>query len=151
MTEYLLPTHANVLGNAFGGQIMAWMDLCAGICCQRHAGRICVTVAIDDFHFEQPIKVGQVVGLHARVTATFHSSLEILVEVHGEDAQTRRTWPCVSAFFTFVAVDSDGRPAPVPQLEVTSEEDRRRQHAAGERRQRRLAERQQEPPGSERA
>ena len=57
MTEYLLPTHANVLGNAFGGQIMAWMDLCAGICCQRHAGRICVTVAIDDLHFERPIRM----------------------------------------------------------------------------------------------
>jgi acyl-CoA hydrolase len=141
MTEYVLPTHANVLGNVFGGQIMAWMDLCAAICCQRHAGSICVTVGIDDMHFEQPIQVGQVVVVKARVTAAFRSSLEILVEVHGEDAPTGRTWPCVSAFFTFVSVDREGRPAPVPPLAVASDEEQRLQEAAHERRQHRLLKR----------
>src|SRR6478735_4626344 len=107
MTQYVLPTHANVVGNVFGGQIMAWMDLCAAICAERHAGMVCITAGIDDLSFEEPIKVGQVCRLEARVTATFRTSLEIEVKVHGENARTGRVWPCVSAFVTFVSVDSD--------------------------------------------
>ena len=63
MTEYVLPTHANALGNVFGGQILAWMDICAAICAQRHAGSVAVTAGIDDLAFERPIKLGQVVKL----------------------------------------------------------------------------------------
>ena len=53
MTQYVLPTHANVVGNVFGGQIMAWMDLCAAICAERHAGMVCITAGIDDLSFEE--------------------------------------------------------------------------------------------------
>ena len=141
MTEYVLPTHANALGNVFGGQIMAWMDLCAAICSQRHTGRVCVTVGIDDLCFQEPIQVGQVVKLEARVTAAFRTSLEIEVQVYGEDAPTGRTWPCVSALFTFVAVDSSGTPTAVPPLLVSTEEERRNLEAASARRQRRLSKR----------
>src|SRR5689334_2607068 len=88
MTEYVLPTHANVLGNVFGGQILAWVDLCAAICAQRHSGRMAITAGVDELAFQKPIKVGQVVRLVARVTATFRSSIEILVEVEGEEATT---------------------------------------------------------------
>ena len=141
MTEYVLPTHANALGNVFGGQILAWMDICAAICAQRHAGSVAVTAGIDDLAFERPIKLGQVVKLEARVTATFRSSLEIEVRVDGEDATTGDTWPCVTAFMTFVALDRDGRRAEVPPLVCATEEERGRQRAAGERRERRLARR----------
>ena len=65
MTEYVLPTHANVLGNVFGGQILAWVDLCAAICAQRHTGHIIITAGVDELSFEKPIKVGQVVLLSA--------------------------------------------------------------------------------------
>jgi len=142
MTEYVLPTHANVLGNVFGGQIMAWLDLCAAICAQRHTHHTCVTVGIDDLSFEGPIRVGQVVRLVARVTATFRSSLEIHVDATGEDAKSGRTWPCVSAYLTFVAVDGDGRPVPVPPLERDTAKARRELRDAEERRARRLARRQ---------
>src|SRR5580698_6938644 len=97
MTEYVLPQHSNVYGGVFGGQIMAWVDLCAAICAQRHAGRQAVTAFIDDLKFQKPVRVGEVVRLVATVSATFRTSIEIAVEVTGEDSRTGRTWPCVSA------------------------------------------------------
>src|ERR1700756_1793698 len=95
MTEYVLPQHANALGNVFGGQIMAWVDLCAAIAAQRHSGRMAVTAVGEDLKFARPVKIGQVVHLRARVTATFRTSLEIEVIVQGENSRTRERWPCV--------------------------------------------------------
>jgi acyl-CoA hydrolase len=141
MTEYVLPTHANALGTIFGGQVLAWIDLCAAICAQRHTGRTVITAGIDDLSFDHGIKVGQVARLRARVTAAFRTSLEILVSVEGEDAMTGHVWPTVSAFVTFVAVDEDLRPAPVPPLALETDEDRRLAEAAAERRAQRLARR----------
>lgn len=143
MTEYVLPTHANALGTIFGGQVLAWIDLCAAICAQRHTGRTVITAGIDDLSFDRGIKVGQVARLTARVTAAFRTSLEILVSVEGEDAMTGHVWPTVTAFVTFVAVDEGLRPAPVPPLVLETEEDARLAAAAAERRARRLARRQE--------
>jgi acyl-CoA hydrolase len=133
MTEYVLPQHANALGNVFGGQIMAWVDLCAAITAQRHSGRIAVTAFVDDLEFEQPVKVGEVVRLRAHITATFRTSMEIEVVVEGEDSRTGKRWPCVSAALTFVAIDDEGKPTPVPPLALDSEAVRASQ-AEGERR-----------------
>src|SRR6476646_10219692 len=114
MTEYVLPQHTNALGGVFGGQIMAWVDLCAAISAQRHSGRQAVTAFVDDLKFEQPVRVGEVVRLDARVTAAFRTSMEIEVVVEGEDATTGRCWPCVNALLTFVAIDADRKPTEVP-------------------------------------
>ena len=139
MTEYVLPQHANALGNVFGGQIMAWVDLCGAIAAQRHSGRIAVTAFIDDMKFEQPVKVGEVVRLCARVTATFRTSMEVEVSVEGEDSRTGRRWPCVSALLTFVAVGDDTKPTPVPSLDLDSDDVRASQKAGEARRTERLA------------
>ncbi|WP_437522732.1 acyl-CoA thioesterase [Sorangium sp. So ce726] len=141
MTEYVLPTHANALGSIFGGQVLAWIDLCAAICAQRHTGSAVVTAGIDDLSFDHGIKVGQVVRLAARVTATFRTSLEILVSVEGEDAMTGAIWPMVTAFVTFVAVDASLRPTSVPPIVLETDDDRRLAEAAAERRARRLSRR----------
>jgi acyl-CoA hydrolase len=141
MTEFVLPTHANALGSVFGGQIMAWMDLCGAICAQRHTGRIVITAGIDELTFERPIKVGQVVRLTARVTATFRTSLELYVVAEGEDAVKGETWPCVSAFVTFVAVDDALKPVGVRGIEAPTEEDKVFAEAANARRAHRLAKR----------
>lgn len=133
MTEYVLPQHANALGSVFGGQIMAWVDLCAAICAQRHSGEVAVTAFVDDLKFQQPVRVGEVVRLRAHVSATFRTSMEIQVAVEGEDARTGRRWPCVSAVLTFVAIDAAGKPTPVPPLATDTDEARASQ-AAGERR-----------------
>jgi acyl-CoA hydrolase len=139
MTEYVLPQHANVFGNVFGGQIMAWVDLCAAICAQRHASKTCVTAFVDDLLFEQPVKVGELVRLSARVTATFRTSMEIEVVVRGEDSVTRREWPCVRALVTFVAIDAGGTPSAIPALLLDTDEVRATQLAAEDRRRQRLA------------
>jgi acyl-CoA hydrolase len=141
MTEYVLPQHANVFGTVFGGQIMAWVDLCAAICAQRHAGRPCVTAFVDDVLFKRPVRVGQVVRLRAQVTATFRTSMEIEVSVSGEDTLTGEEWPTVECLVTFVAMSDDLRPTPVPPLFLDSDTDKRAQEAAEARRSARLAKR----------
>lgn len=141
MTEYVLPQHANALGNVFGGQIMAWVDLCAAICAQRHSGQMAVTAFVDDLLFKEPVRIGEVVRLTARVTATFRTSMEIQVTVEGEDAKTRRRWPCVTALVTFVAIDAQGKPCPVFPLLLDSDAVRTSQADGELRRQIRLAKR----------
>ncbi len=141
MTEYVLPQHANVYGTVFGGQIMAWIDLCAAVCAQRHAGRPCVTAFVDDLLFKQPVRVGQVVLVRAQVTATFRTSMEIEVSVWGENTFTGERWPTVECKVTFVAMGDDGKPAPTPPLLLETDDDHAAQAAAEERRRARLAKR----------
>ncbi|HEY1691785.1 MAG TPA: acyl-CoA thioesterase [Polyangiaceae bacterium] len=141
MLEYVLPQHANIGGTVFGGQIMAWVDLCAAICAQRHAGRPCVTAFVDDLLFKRPVRVGQVVRLRARITATFRTSMEIDVNVCGEDTITGEQWPTVECRVVFVAMDEERRPTPIPALLLETDADRTAQAAAEERRRARLAKR----------
>jgi acyl-CoA hydrolase len=141
MVEYVLPQHANIGSTVFGGQIMAWVDLCAAICAQRHAGRPCVTAFVDDLLFKRPVRVGQVVRLRAQVIATFRTSMEIDVNVSGEDTITGEQWPTVEARVVFVAMDAESRPTPVPPLLLESDADRAAQANAEERRKIRLAKR----------
>ncbi len=138
MTEYVLPQHANALGNVFGGQIMAWMDLCAAITAQRHTGEMCVTAFVDDLKFHNPVKVGEVVRLTARISAAFRTSIEIEVDVEGEDSRSGRTWPCVQARLTFVAIDAHGKPVPVPAIALETEAAVASQREGEERRKARL-------------
>ncbi len=141
MLEYVLPQHANIGGSVFGGQIMAWVDLCAAICAQRHAGRPCVTAFVDDLLFKRPVLVGQVVRLRAQIRATFRTSMEIDVTVTGEDTVTGETWPTVECRVVFVAVDEARKPAPIPPLLLETPADAAGQTAAEERRRARLAKR----------
>ena len=139
MTELVLPSQANALGTVFGGSIMSWVDLCGAISAQRHSGRRVVTAFVDDLAFEGPVAVGEVVRLEGRVTATFRTSMEVEVVVTGEDPRTGRTWPCVHALLTFVAIDeTTRRPVPAPSLALDDNEARARQLAGEERRARRL-------------
>jgi acyl-CoA hydrolase len=138
MTELVLPQHSNAIGTAFGGTVLAWIDVCAAIAAQRHCGRVAVTAAIDQVNFLAPIRVGDVVVLTARVNAAFRTSLEVEVEVQVEDRATLHRRPCVDAFLTFVAVDDEGKPAPVPPLLCETADDERRQREAEARRARRL-------------
>lgn len=141
MTEYVLPQHATVGGTVFGGQIMAWVDLCGAVCAQRHAGMQCVTVFVDDLWFKRPVRIGQVVRLRAEITATFRTSMEIDVTVVGEDTITGERWPTVECRVTFVGMGLDNKPTRVPPLLLESDADRAAQAAAEERRRARLARR----------
>jgi acyl-CoA hydrolase len=141
MLEYVLPQHANLYGGVFGGQIMAWVDLCGVICAQRHSGRPCVTVFVDDLLFKRPVRVGQVVRLRSQMAAAFHTSMEIEVAVTGEDTVTGEQWPTLECRITFCAMTDDLRPTPVPPLLCLSDEERAAHAAAEERRRMRLTKR----------
>jgi acyl-CoA hydrolase len=141
MLEYVLPQHANLYGTVFGGQIMAWVDLCGVVCAQRHAGRPCVTAFVDDLLFRRPVRVGQVVRLRAEITAAFRTSMEVEVRVTGEDTVTGEQWPTLECSVTFVAMSDELKPTPVPPLLLATDADRAAHAAAEERRRVRLAKR----------
>jgi len=141
MTELVLPQHSNVLGTAFGGTVLAWIDVCGAIAAQRHCNRVAVTAAIDQVNFLAPIRVGDVVVLSARLNGAFRSSMEVEVEVKVEDPRTAHRTRCVDAFMTFVAVDDEGQACAVPALIAESSDDERRATEAAERRAARLAKR----------
>ena len=120
MTEIVLPQHANALGTVFGGQVMAWVDICGAIAAHRHCGRVAVTAAVDNFAFLAPILVGNIVCLSGRVNAAFRHSLEVEVTVDVEDPVTLTRKRCCEAFLTFVAIDDAGKPCAVQALASTS-------------------------------
>lgn len=141
MTELVLPQHSNAVGSAFGGTVLAWIDICGAICAQRHSGRVCVTASIDEVNFKQPIRVGDVVILHARVNAAFRTSLEVAVGVQVEDRISGHRRLSVDAFTTFVALGDDGKPVEIAPLLIETAEDERRAREATERRAARLGRR----------
>jgi acyl-CoA hydrolase len=139
MTETVLPGDGNPVGTAFGGRIAQWIDVAAGIACQRHCRTRVVTASMDDLHFLQPIKVGMIVELRAQVNAVFRSSMEAGVRIESENPLSGERRHVCTAFLTFVSVDEQGRAAAVPPLEPETEEDRRRARDAAQRRTHRLA------------
>ncbi|HYQ81574.1 MAG TPA: acyl-CoA thioesterase, partial [Anaeromyxobacteraceae bacterium] len=141
MTELVMPTDANILGSAFGGRIIQWMDLAAAVAARRHARMPVVTAAIDQLAFLGPVRVGHVAILRAQVNAVFGTSLEVEVEVLGEDPDSGERRRCCDGFLTFVALGPDRRPARIPPLLAETEEERRRAQEAHARRAARLASR----------
>lgn len=141
MNELVFPQHTNAYGSVFGGQVMWWIDMCAGICAQRHCSRMVVTASVDELVFEAPLRVGECVHLVARVNAAFRTSLEVEVCVEGEDLATRARRPCVQARMTFVALDDRGQPRAIPPLQLENDDERDRATAATERRRERLSRR----------
>jgi acyl-CoA hydrolase len=140
MTQIIMPTHTNgVAGVLFGGVVMQWIDVCAGVAAMRHAGGAVVTASIDRIDFLSPIRVGDVVILQSMVNFVHRTSMEVGCRVETEDLRTRERRLTTKAYLTFVATDEQGRPRPVPPLVLATEDDRRRHAAAGERRRVRLA------------
>ena len=103
--EHVLPPDTNHHGTVFGGRVMQWMDLCAGVAAQRHCRRVCVTASVDDLHFLAPIRMGEFAIVKAHVNATFRTSIEVGVRVEGEDPFTGVRRKCLKAYLTFVALD----------------------------------------------
>ncbi len=146
-SELMMPQDANVLGHVFGGVILSMMDKAAGICAFRHARMACVTASVDRVDFREPIHVGDLVIMKASVNYVGRSSMEVGVRVEAEDLLSGRRRHTNSCYLTFVAVDRNGRPVPVPSLVPETADEQRRFAAARERRRRRLEERTAESNG----
>ena len=144
MTELMMPHMANNHGNVFGGVILSLVDSVAAVAAIRHARQPCVTVSFDRVDFFEPIHLGELVVARARVNFVGHTSMEVGVRVEAEDLVSGRRRHTNSCFVTYVAVDRDGRPVPVPPLQLETDDERRRHAAAEKRRALRLAERRSE-------
>jgi acyl-CoA hydrolase len=138
MTQLVLPEHTNAIGTIFGGQVAAWIDICAAIAAQRFCRRQVVTLSIDSLEFLHPIQRGHIAVFQACVNAAWGTSMEIGVRVEGEDPMTGDRTHTASAYCTFVALDGNGRPAKVPPLECAPGDETRRRDEAELRRAVRL-------------
>ena len=139
MNEVVMPNDTNPLGNLMGGRLMYWMDICAAISAQRHCNRNVVTVAADSVEFKDGITKGEVVVIEGEVTRTFTSSMEIAMQVWAENLRTGDRRLCTRSFYTFVSVDADGKPIPVPEIIPETELEKERYRQAEERRAFRLS------------
>lgn len=124
------PTDVNYGGKVFGGAVMKWIDQTAYACAVGWSGRYCVTVYVGGIQFEQPISIGDLVEVRARVLYTGTTSIHIGIDVHVRDlreSQTRRTTHCI---IVFVAMGDDGKPTPVPAFVPATDEERELQEYA---------------------
>ncbi|MCB0838789.1 MAG: acyl-CoA thioesterase [Bacteroidetes bacterium] len=137
-TELVLPNDTNNLGNLMGGKLLHWMDIISAISAQRASRRTVVTVAVDFVEFKAAIPLGAVVILEARVTRTFHTSLEVRIDVAFESLNTGERKESNVAYYTFVAVDQSGRPIPVTPIDPETEEEKQWYEEALYRREMRL-------------
>jgi acyl-CoA hydrolase len=138
MTELVLPNDTNVFGNLMGGRLMYWMDIAAAIAAQRHSNAPVVTASVDNISFENPIKLGNTVHIEAFVSRAFNTSMEVHLRVWGEDFTQQYKYKSNEAYYTFVALDPNRKPRPVPQLEPVTEEEKKIFDGALRRRQLRL-------------
>jgi acyl-CoA hydrolase len=141
LLEAVLPNDANLLGSILGGRVMHLIDIAAAIAAHRHSRSHVVTASVDYLDFRSPIKVGELILLKSQVNRVFHTSMEIGVEVFSENVLTGKRVHTSSAYVTFVAIDDQGRPHPVPPLILRTASERCRWREAAVRRRIRLAHR----------
>ncbi|HHV30231.1 MAG TPA: acyl-CoA thioesterase [Clostridium sp.] len=138
MTELVLPNDTNLLGNLLGGRLMHWIDIAGAMAASRHSNRIVATVALDSLDFRHPARMGELVMLKAKLTWVGKTSMEVKVTAYAENLKTGSVILTNQAYITFVALDSEGKPTPVPPLILETEEEKREFEEAEARRAERL-------------
>jgi len=137
VSQFMLPTDANVSGNVHGGAIMKLVDTVGGVVAMRHSRRRVVTARIDEMSFLHPVYVGDLVTLKASVNDVGRTSMEVGVRVESENLRSGVVTHTASAYLVYVALDENGKPVEVPRLIAETEEERRRMAEARLRRARR--------------
>ncbi len=138
MTELVLPNDTNTFGNLMGGRLMYWMDIAAALAAMKHCGAPVVTASVDNISFENPIKLGNVVHIEAKLTRAFNTSMEVHLTVYGEDAIQQYKYKSNEAYYTFVSLDPNGKPRKVNQVTPETENEKKLFDGALRRRQLRL-------------
>lgn len=123
-TTYVLPPDTNAFGTLFGGKLMAHIDDIAAIAAVKHARNPVVTASTDSVDFLAPVKVGHAISIEAFVTWTHHTSMEVFAKAITEDLVTGERKVCTTAFMTFVAINENGRPVPVPPVYPESDHEK---------------------------
>lgn len=132
--QLMTPELANLVGNIHGGHIVRIADDLAYACASRYAGTGCTTAAMDRVDLYEPVHVGELLHLVARVTYVGHASMEVEVEVAAEDLESGSRRQTNACHFTLVAL-KDGRPFPVPRLVCRTKEEKARYLRAKTRRE----------------
>ena len=138
MNELVLPNDTNPLNSLMGGRLLHWMDIAAAISAQKHSNLIVVTASVDTVSFKHPIKLGDVVTLEAKVTRSVNTSMEVRLDVWAENVPSGTRVKSNEAYYTFVAVDKNGKTIPVPEVLAETEEEKVLFEGALRRRQLRL-------------
>lgn len=138
MNELVLPNDTNTLNNLMGGRLLHWMDIAAAISAQKHCNRIVVTASVDNVSFKHPIKLGDVITIEAKVTRAFTTSVEVRLDVWAENIPSGSREKSNEAYYTFVALDQNGKTVPVPELQPETAEEIELHAGALRRRQLRL-------------
>ncbi|TPW24559.1 acyl-CoA thioesterase [Marinobacter nauticus] len=134
----VFPNDMNSHNTVFGGMIMAKCDRLALVVAERHSAHVCVTAAVDSIHFRAPAKGNDTLLFNLSLNRSWDSSMEIGAKVEAENSYTGETRHILSAFFTFVALDEQGKPVDVPQVIPETEDQKRRYAKAQIRREGRL-------------
>lgn len=134
LAQMVLPAQTNPAGNIHGGEIMKLMDSTAGVSAMKYSRSAVVTARVDEIQFKHPIHVGEHVTCTAHVVYTGRSSMEVFVTVESENLLTGKVKIALTAFFTMVAVDENGKPTPVEPIEFSSEPYIRLLYFEGQRR-----------------
>lgn len=124
MNELVLPNDTNTMNSLMGGRLLHWMDIAAAIAAQKHAHTLAVTASVNNVSFANPIKLGWLVTLQAKVVRAFKTSMEVHIEVWAEDLTTRFKCKCNDAFYSFVALDPNGKPTRVPGIDPKTKEEK---------------------------
>ena len=135
VTDLVLPSETNPLGNMFGGELLARMDRAASISARRHCRRIVTTVSVNHVAFSKMIPLGSVVTIEAKVSRAFKSSMEVEMDMWIEDRESGTRKKSNVGIYTFVAVDESGQPVPVPAIIPETDLEKDRFDAALRRRQ----------------
>lgn len=133
MSVLMTPDMANFSGNVHGGSLLKLLDQVAYSCAAKYCRQYVVTAHLDQVAFKEKVKVGELVTFYARINYVGRSSMEVGVKVMAEDLRSQEKRHTTSCYFTMVAVDDDGKPLPIPPLEIESEVERHLFAAAQER------------------
>ncbi len=134
LTDSVLPGETNALNNLFGGELLARMDRAASISARRHSEQIVVTSSVNNVSFGKAIPIGTTVTIEAKVSRAFTTSMEVFIDVWVDDDSGKKI-KANEAIYTFVAVDSSGRPTKIDQIHPETEEEKKRYDAALRRKQ----------------
>ena len=110
-----MPADTNPSGDIFGGWLMSQMDIAGGIVAGARARGRVVTVAVDGMEFHKPVYVGDLVSCYAEITHIGHTSIAVHIETFARRRRNAKTIKVTAGVFTYVALDSKGRPRPVPE------------------------------------
>lgn len=126
------PNDANNYETLHGGELMKWMDELGAMSAMRFAGETCVTAGVDDLSFHRPVPVGEIALIEAYVYDAGTTSIKVRIRAQCEDPRTGETDRTTGSSFTFVALGEEGKPVPVPELTVETDEERDLQKSARE-------------------